>query len=81
MEKKKLILSFRDKPIGEINSFIVDQDDNLIASLLKEVDMYGYTIVFHFDKTVEPFYASSPFMGMSETKKLMRERGYEVNRL
>lgn len=79
MEKKKMLLRFRDKPIGCLDSFVVDQDDNLIATLLREADMKGYMITFHYDTSVEPFYNSCLPEAMSIIKNLMRERGFELN--
>ncbi len=81
-KSKKIKLKFGDKPFGSVNSFVIDQDGNLIASLLRDDDLWSYTIVFHFDKSVEPFRIScSLYEAMSIVKKLMRERGFEVNRL
>lgn len=78
MEKKKLILSFRDKPIGEIDWFVVDQDDNLIATFLTEADLRTHKIIFHYDTTVEPFYNSCLPESFMIIGNLLRERGFNV---
>ncbi len=75
---KKIRLRFREKQIGCIDWFIVDQDDNLIATLLTDADLWGYTLMFHLDKTIDPPQISVLPEGIAVVKQLLIERGYDV---
>lgn len=76
---KKIKLKFRDKPFGSIDSFIIDQDGNPIATMFRNTDLWGYRLMFHLDKTIDPPHISCIQEGMMVTIRLLKESGYDAS--
>lgn len=78
-KSKKIKLKFADKPFGCIDSFIVDQDGNPIATMFRNTNMWGYALMFHLDKSIDPPQVSCVQEGMMVAIRLLRESGYDAS--
>lgn len=65
--------------IGEFDIHLIDEQQNKIASLLRNVDKRGYTMFIHVDvKDYVPLECNTYPQAVDELKKVLIKNGYTV---
>lgn len=75
----KINLKFKESEIGEVDKTVVDQNGNVIAKFIRNLNLKGFKIFPLFGENKKEFETDLSIEGTSELRNRLRGQGHDVN--